>query len=322
MQDSVTRKMRDISANNIYQYMFFCDACEKPWRSVASSFTRGNIDFSVRESERLVAYSMSCAEAEKHYYQCPEGTCRICAECYSKVLEHGACEICNDEKQQGDLCDPAEASQAATGFFAAEQDGLEANVSAEPEDSAEERQYAGLLRVIAQRKKTTVLFIAAGALAFVIGFSGLYVTKLNSATEIGDMEVPLASFSAVKTPLPIDADAIPYTGGAVETYGEASQKVQAWEGSSIPVTGTAAQLLLLNPEGNACYLRFALVLAQGGESLYSSQLVEPGMCIESQVFDKELAQGVHEAELAVYVYSFDGFTLLREDRTELLLEVG
>lgn len=59
----------------------------------------------------------------------------------------------------------------------------------------------------------------------------------------------------------------------------------------------------LNSEGNSCYLRFTLSLADTGETLYQSGLIAPGMAVEESILTKTLSRGEYSAVILIEAFS-------------------
>ena len=70
---------------------------------------------------------------------------------------------------------------------------------------------------------------------------------------------------------------------------------------TIPADTTDAHILLFNSADNGYNLAFEIVLADSGETLYSSGLVEPGMCVEDIILSAGLVSGEYKAVLNVRI---------------------
>ena len=80
------------------------------------------------------------------------------------------------------------------------------------------------------------------------------------------------------------------------------------ENTKIRANATDVKMLLLNPESNACYFTFEIVLADTGESLYLSDLVGPGMRIEKITLSRGLAKSKYAAIIKICAYALEDFT--------------
>jgi len=115
---------------------------------------------------------------------------------------------------------------------------------------------------------------------------------------IHDSPVPLAQ------PLWEDEDAKEYAEGS---YWQMLDHEQAGAGGQVSVESGAAEvrLVLLNPEGNSAYRTFEITLEESGETLYRSNLIKPGMCIEGFPVERPLEKGNYKAKLAIRAYDME-----------------
>ena len=67
---------------------------------------------------------------------------------------------------------------------------------------------------------------------------------------------------------------------------------------------------LFNTEGNPCYFTFEIVLSDTGETIYKSDMVEPGKAITNVKLQHPLAAGEHNAVIKISTASLtDGKTM-------------
>ena len=136
---------------------------------------------------------------------------------------------------------------------------------------------------------------AACAAVAVIGVGAMITTNQLDYIGFNDEQVPLTA------PLLLDNNAKPYVGSDnVILY-------PSIESATIPADTTDVKLLLLNPEGNAYNFTYEIVLAGTKETLYTSGLVEPGMCIDGVTLSKGLACGEYKALIQINGYEPDDF---------------
>ena len=64
-------------------------------------------------------------------------------------------------------------------------------------------------------------------------------------------------------------------------------------------------LILPNPASNPCYFRFTIVLAESGDTIYSSGLVPPGKAIQSLKLNRAFAEGDYPAIIQIETFSLD-----------------
>ena len=134
-------------------------------------------------------------------------------------------------------------------------------------------------------------------------FVALYVTAFpfskppENQIYIGDMPVPLAA------PLTPDNDAVPYNGAGAET--ESIIKIPSYDAAVMTTGSPDAKVALYNPEGNTCWFTFEITLADTGETLYTSGMVAPSMCLENITLNKTLNEGEHTAYVTIREYDVE-----------------
>lgn len=68
------------------------------------------------------------------------------------------------------------------------------------------------------------------------------------------------------------------------------------------------QAALINPDGNPCYFTYVIVLAETGEELFRTGLLEPGTAVMNFTVDKDLEPGTYEIELQIETGELDDYT--------------
>ena len=152
---------------------------------------------------------------------------------------------------------------------------------------------------------TCVLFMFIG-----IGVHSL-LNGLRSPLEIPNGQAPLS-----ESPVQMDANAKPYDKTLQGILFPSIESV------TVPRNTTNVKMLLLNPadnQYNQCYLTFEIVLKDTSESIYSSGLVKPGMCITEIVLSKGLPKGKHDAIMKICVYSMEDFAAMNRAIVEFCL---
>ena len=156
-----------------------------------------------------------------------------------------------------------------------------------------------------QRKRpfagSLVMMVAACLALAVFGLFALLSSRQPGTVDISDFTPPLAGLPLL---LEIDADARPYTGEFSGMFLPVAESAVLRAGDS------EVSLLLLNPEGNSCYFVFVLSLPDAEEALFSSGLVEPGMCLRSVSLERAPEQGEHTLVLLINSYSLDERALI------------
>lgn len=64
---------------------------------------------------------------------------------------------------------------------------------------------------------------------------------------------------------------------------------------------------LLNPEGNQCYFKYRIILKEGNEIVYESNLIKPGMAVTNVKLNRRIDAGVYDIKLVVLAYSLDDY---------------
>lgn len=90
---------------------------------------------------------------------------------------------------------------------------------------------------------------------------------------------------------------------------------------SFPAGKETVQMVLPNPVGNPCYLRFSLVLTDTGEVLYSSKLIPPGKAVTQIKLNRPLERGTYNMEIQIGALSLDKNTELNGVNMKTVLTV-
>ena len=135
------------------------------------------------------------------------------------------------------------------------------------------------------------------------------IGPLNPNIVIEDGALPLGSF-----PLS-DNDAIPYKDAA-RAAEPPGITIAGYDSVTVRAGETCAEMILLNPESNACRFSFEIVLADAEETLYKSGLVAPGMCVENIKLSRPLEKGEYKACLIIRAYEAENFDMVSDARVE------
>ena len=117
---------------------------------------------------------------------------------------------------------------------------------------------------------------------------------------IDDEPIPLAAFTFPQ----IDDNAVPYTGT------EQSILIPDINNLIISPDTIEIPLILFNPNGNPYLFLFNIILDETEETIYKSDLIEPGMCIENPTLSKSLTIGEYRAVIEIHFYELDSFTFV------------
>ena len=119
---------------------------------------------------------------------------------------------------------------------------------------------------------------------------------------LDDALVPLSSLL-----LP-DENAVPYTDD--NPNGNSVYILPSYNCVDIASNNRNAIMVLFNPENNSCLFTFEIALKDDKEPVYTSELVEPGMCIKNPALSKVLEKGEHKAILTIWVYDLKSLALI------------
>lgn len=122
----------------------------------------------------------------------------------------------------------------------------------------------------------------------------------------------------------IDPDAAEYTGTKPKDEDGKSEgiKIPGYPSIGLPADTKDVEVALLNPEGNPCYFKFEVVLADTQETLYTSKLVPPGKAITRITLSRALPAGEYKAVIKISTTSLeDGVTAMNGANVETVLIV-
>ena len=87
-------------------------------------------------------------------------------------------------------------------------------------------------------------------------------------------------------------------------------RIPGYPSITVPADTTDIEMNLENPVGNPCYFTFEIVLSDTGETIYKSDMVEPGKAITNVKLQHPLATGEHNAVIKISTASLtDGKTM-------------
>ena len=92
----ITMKFTDESSDSFYSFTFYCDICEKPYKSPEyDSLTGDNHDPGNWGVEHKDAYERANNEVLKQFNRCPTCGRVVCDECFSILDDMDVCKECN-----------------------------------------------------------------------------------------------------------------------------------------------------------------------------------------------------------------------------------
>ena len=102
MLKPVTKKFTDESANGVYMFTFYCDICEKSYKSVPYQSETDLITTDTRELEHIAAYERANRDAIKNFNRCPVCDKIVCDVCFRFLHESDMCKVCANSRGGGD----------------------------------------------------------------------------------------------------------------------------------------------------------------------------------------------------------------------------
>lgn len=85
---------------------------------------------------------------------------------------------------------------------------------------------------------------------------------------------------------------------------------------------TNVEYALANPEGNPCFFKIQIVLADTDEILYESGLIEPGKAVMELELNRGLDSGIYDARVDVNTFSVDDYeTQMNKGAMNITIEV-
>ena len=76
---------------------------------------------------------------------------------------------------------------------------------------------------------------------------------------------------------------------------------------------------LINPEGNPCYFTFEIVLTDENETIYVSEMVEPGKAVTNVTLSRELEKGEYPAVIKITTTSLEDGLAMNGANVETVL---
>jgi hypothetical protein len=78
--------------------------------------------------------------------------------------------------------------------------------------------------------------------------------------------------------------------------------------STLTINGASStwNMSLVNPEGNSCYFKYTLTVEETGETIYESDLIEPGKAISSFDVSNAPTEGDYTLLINIATFTMDG----------------
>lgn len=89
--------------------------------------------------------------------------------------------------------------------------------------------------------------------------------------------------------------------GTVSNYsgGQQGIRIPGYPSITVDAGKENVTMNLFNPDGNPCYFTFEIVLSDTGETIYKSDMVEPGKAITNVKLQHALSAGEHNAVIKI-----------------------
>lgn len=97
----------------------------------------------------------------------------------------------------------------------------------------------------------------------------------------------------------LDKTAVSYHIDGVKNTDENSILLPGISVINVKENDAHVEAALFNPEGNACYFRYTMILKDTEEVLYTSGLIEPGKAVTEFDLDKKFKAGTYPVEIHV-----------------------
>ena len=140
-----------------------------------------------------------------------------------------------------------------------------------------------------------------------------YIGELSDESLLNDdIQVPLADFSLPQ----IDENATLCTGT------EQGITIPDIRNITIDADTLDISTTLFNPENNPYYFQYEIVLTNSDEAIYNSDLIKPGMCVETPTLARTLTKGEYDAVLKIHYYGMESYTFINSVDISLNLIVA
>lgn len=117
----------------------------------------------------------------------------------------------------------------------------------------------------------------------------------------------------------IDSDAGEIGTGSNYSGGQQEIRIPGYPSITVDAGKDNVTMNLFNPEGNPCYFTFEIVLSDSGETIYKSDMVEPGKAITNVKLQHPLAAGEHNAVIKISTASLSDGKAMNGANVETVL---
>lgn len=156
------------------------------------------------------------------------------------------------------------------------------------------------------KNKRKILIVSCSILVIVLAAIALYFLVIRKDSD------------PVISPDP-DPNAVVQTG-PTEDQPEGI-RIMGYPKITIPADTKDVTMNLKNPEGNPCYFTFEIVLTDGEETIYTSEMVEPGKAITNVTLSRALEKGEYPAIIKITTTSLENGLEMNGANVETVLVV-
>ena len=156
------------------------------------------------------------------------------------------------------------------------------------------------------KNKKRILILSGSILVIAIIAVGLYflLTKKDSDSDI-------------------KPDPDPTTTAETDSVAEKPEgiRIPGYPRITIQADTKDVTMNLINPEGNPCYFTFEIVLTEENETIYVSEMVEPGKAVTDVTLSRALEKGEYPAVIKITTTSLEDGLAMNGANVETVLVV-
>ena len=156
------------------------------------------------------------------------------------------------------------------------------------------------------KNKKRIFILSGSILAIAMIAVGLYFLLTKKDSDSADKPNP-------------DSDTAAETNSMAEKPDEI--RIPGYPRITIQADTRDVTMNLINPEGNPCYFTFEIVLTDENETIYVSEMVEPGKAITNVTLSRALEKGEYPAIIKITTTSLEGGIEMNGANVETVLVV-
>ena len=106
-----------------------------------------------------------------------------------------------------------------------------------------------------------------------------------------------------------------------EHFTASGQKIEIFyiDRVKVPAGATDVVFPLCNPENNPCYMVYELLLMDTMETLYESDMLAPGMCVDVITIKRGMMEGENKAILVIHIFNLEDAVSMGSIRDEIVI---